>query len=201
MLQANALAAERGGQRLFSDISFQLDSGSLLHVSGSNGSGKTTLLRMLCGLTLPAEGSISWQQQNIESNRDAFNEELLFIGHRHGMHSDLNALENLSLSCKQNSNNAMIFAALDEVGLRDHLEKPLRLLSQGQQRRVALARLLLESCKLWVLDEPLAALDVNAVEWFSQHLARHLESGGMAVVTTHQEASFISRVNINVVLG
>ena len=201
MLQANALAAERGGQRLFSDISFQLDDGHLLHVSGSNGSGKTTLLRMLCGLTLPAQGEITWRQQSIESNRDAFNEDLLYLGHRHGMHSNLNALENLTLSCKQNTNRAMMFAALDEVGLGEHFEKPLRLLSQGQQRRVALARLLLESSKLWILDEPLAALDVDAVEWFSQRLSLHLESGGMAIITTHQEASFISRVNINVVLS
>ena len=201
MLQANALAGERGGQRLFSDISFSLNNGELLHVSGGNGSGKTTLLRMLSGLTLPAAGDISWQQQAIDNNRDDFNADLLYIGHRHGMHSDLNALENLQLSTQQSSNRARIFSALEEVGLGRHLEKPLRLLSQGQQRRVALARLLLESRKLWILDEPLAALDVDAVEWFSQCLAAHLKNGGMAVVTTHQTASFISHVSINVVLG
>jgi len=201
MLQANALAGERAGQRLFSDISFQLHSGDLLHVSGSNGSGKTTLLRMLCGLTLPSAGSIFWQQNTIDNHRDEFNAELLYIGHRHGMHSDLNALENLQLSVQQPANRARIFAALENVGLGQHLEKPLRLLSQGQQRRVALARLLLESRALWILDEPLAALDVDAVEWFSQCLARHLKEGGMAVVTTHQTASFISHVSINVELG
>jgi len=201
MLQANALAAERGGQRLFSDISFLLNEGSLLHVSGCNGSGKTTLLRMLCGLCLPAGGDILWQQQNIESNRDVYNENLLYIGHRHGMHSDLNARENLGLSCQQDSNRAMICSALEEVGLGKHTEKPLRLLSQGQQRRVALARLLLEPSKLWILDEPLAALDVDAIEWFNQRLNQHLDNGGLAVVTTHQHASFISRVNVNVVLN
>jgi len=201
MLQANMLAAERGGQQLFSDISFQLQDGDLLHVSGSNGSGKTTLLRMLSGLTLPVTGEISWQQQNIYQHRDDFNADLLYIGHRHGMHSDLNALENLQLSVQQTTNRAKIFSALEDVGLGKHLNKPLRLLSQGQQRRVALARLLLESRKLWILDEPLAALDVNAVEWFSLHLARHLKEGGMAIVTTHQDASFISHVSINVELG
>jgi len=201
MLQANMLAAERGGQQLFSDISFQLQDGDLLHVSGSNGSGKTTLLRMLSGLTLPVTGEISWHQQNIYQHRDDFNTDLLYIGHRHGMHSDLNALENLQLSVQQTTNRAKIFSALDDVGLGKHLNKPLRLLSQGQQRRVALARLLLESRKLWILDEPLAALDVNAVEWFSLHLAKHLKEGGMAIVTTHQDASFISHVSINVELG
>jgi len=201
MLQATALAGERSGQRLFSDVSFQLKNGDLLHVSGSNGSGKTTLLRMLCGLTLPASGEISWQQQLIDNNRDEFNTELLYIGHRHGMHSDLSPVENLQLSVQQTSSRASIFAALEDLGLGKHLEKPLRLLSQGQQRRVALARLLLESRKLWILDEPLAALDVDAVEWFSQRLAQHLKTGGMAIVTTHQTASFISHVSINVELG
>ncbi len=201
MLQANALAAERGGQRLFSDITFQLEAGSLLHVSGNNGSGKTTLLRMLCGLCLPADGDVLWQQQTIETNRDAFNKNLLYIGHRHGMHSDLNAFENLYLSCQQDSNRVQIFSALEEIGLGKHADKPLRLLSQGQQRRVALARLILEPCKLWILDEPLAALDVDAVEWFSLRLTTHLEAGGMAIITTHQEASFIARVTINVVLN
>jgi len=201
MLQAKALAAERGGQRLFSDVSFQLQAGDLLHVSGCNGSGKTTLLRMLCGLTLPSTGDISWHQKDIASHRDEFNADLLYIGHRHGMHSDLSGLENLRLSAQQQSNTAMLFAALEDVGLGKHLEKPLRLLSQGQQRRVALARLLLESRQLWILDEPLAALDVDAAEWFSQLLASHLQRGGMAVVTTHQEASFISHVSINVELS
>jgi len=201
MLQANMLTAERGGQRLFSDISLQLQDGDLLHVSGSNGSGKTTLLRMLSGLTLPVTGEISWQQQNIYQHRDDFNAELLYIGHRHGMHSDLNALENLQLSVQQATNRAKIFSALEDVGLGNHCNKPLRLLSQGQQRRVALARLLLESRKLWILDEPLAALDVDAVEWFSEHLAKHLKDGGMAIVTTHQEASFFSHVSVSVELG
>jgi len=201
MLKANALAGERAGQRLYSDVSFQLQAGDLLHVSGCNGSGKTTLLRMLCGLTLPAAGEIFWHQKDIASHRDEFNADLLYIGHRHGMHSDLSGLENLRLSTQQRSSSAMLFSALEDVGLGQHLEKPLRLLSQGQQRRVALARLLLESRKLWILDEPLAALDVDAAEWFSLLLTTHLKRGGMAVVTTHQEASFISHVSINVELS
>jgi len=201
MLQANTLAGERSGQRIFSDVSFSLQNGDLLHVSGSNGSGKTTLLRILAGLTLPAEGEVLWHQQGITANRDIYNENLLYIGHRHGMHSDLNALENLRLSCHQSCNRAKLFSALEEVGLGSHLKKPLRLLSQGQQRRIALARLLIESQPLWILDEPLAALDVIAVEWFSQHLAQHLQGGGMAVVTTHQEASFISHVSVTVDLN
>lgn len=200
MLQADSLAAERGGQPLFSPVSFQLEAGALLQVNGENGSGKTTLLRMLCGLTLPASGSVFWQQQRIQSDPDTFNENLLYIGHRHGMYSDLNALENLSLSCQQQATRAMIFSALEEVGLGKHYQKPLRFLSQGQQRRVALARLRLEQRPLWILDEPLAALDVVAVEWFGECLASHLDKGGMAIITTHQNADFISRVSLQVVL-
>jgi len=194
------LAAERGGQRLFSDISFNLQDGDLLHVAGSNGAGKTTLLRMLCGLTLPADGDVRWQQQSIRNHRDSFNNELLYIGHRSGMYSDLNACENLHLCSNQLASRPLIFSALEEVGLAKHCHKPLRLLSQGQQRRVALARLILESRKLWILDEPLAALDTDAVDWFASQLAGHIGRGGMAVVTTHQDATFISRVTVNVVL-
>jgi len=201
MLEAHMLAAERGGQRLFSNISFNLQDGDLLHVAGSNGAGKTTLLRMLCGLTLPAEGDIRWYQQSIRANRDSYNNELLYIGHRGGMYSDLNACENLRLCSNQLASRPLIFSALEEVGLSEHCQKPLRLLSQGQQRRVALARLLLESRKLWILDEPLTALDSGAVDWFAGRLAAHIKQGGIAVLTTHQDATFISRVTVSVVLG
>ena len=201
MLEAHMLAAERGGQRLFSDISFALQDGDLLHVAGSNGAGKTTLLRMLCGLTLPADGEIHWQQHPIQSNRDRYNEELLYIGHRGGMYSDLDACENLRLCSNRIASSPLIYSALEEVGLSNHCNKPLRLLSQGQQRRVALARLILESRKLWILDEPLTALDTDAVEWFAGRLAAHIEHGGMAVITTHQDATFISQVTLDVVLG
>lgn len=201
MLHATALAAERGSKLLFEGIDLGLQEGELLHVSGANGSGKTTLLRLLCGLTLPSAGEIFWQGKPVTKDPDHFRESLLYIGHRNGMHADLNAIENLQLATSANRHTEDIQQALHTVGLAGHISKPLRQLSQGQQRRVALSRLLLEQHPLWILDEPLASLDVQAIEWFSNRLEQHLQNGGMAILTTHQEASFISRVSCRVVLS
>lgn len=201
MLHATDLAAERGGKLLFKDIDLHLQQGELLRVSGANGSGKTTLLRLLCGLTLPTAGEIMWQDKPVSEEPDSFRESLLYIGHRNGMHADLSACENLQLTTATNNNSADIKQALQAVGLIGHESRPIRQLSQGQQRRVALCRLLLEQRPLWVLDEPLASLDTQAIEWFSSCLEQHLQSGGMAILTTHQEAGFISRVSYRVVLS
>lgn len=199
MLHATRLAAERGGKLLFKNIDLHLQQGELLHVSGTNGSGKTTLLRLLCGLTLPTAGKIMWQGSPVSEEPDSFRESLLYIGHRNGMHADLSAAENLQLTTATN-HSADIKQALHAVGLAGHTSRPVRQLSQGQQRRVALSRLLLEQRPLWILDEPLASLDTQAIEWFSSCLEQHLQNGGMAILTTHQEAGFISRVSYRVVL-
>lgn len=201
MLHATGLAAERGGKLLFRNTDLHLQQGELLHVSGTNGSGKTTLLRILCGLTMPAAGAILWQEIPVDDDPDSFREALLYIGHRNGMHADLSASENLRLTTSVNQDANLIKHALQTVGLAGHENKPIRQLSQGQQRRVALSRLLLEQRPLWILDEPLASLDTDAIGWFSGCLEQHLQKGGMAILTTHQEAAFISRVNCRLVLS
>jgi heme exporter protein A len=201
MLHATGLAAERGGKLLFRNIDLSLQQGELLHVSGANGSGKTTLLRLICGLTLPAAGEIRWRDNPVSEEPDCFRESLLYIAHRNGMHADLSAGENLQLATAANPGAEDIERALQAVGLAGHGGRPIRQLSQGQQRRVALSRLLLEQRLLWILDEPLTSLDTPAIEWFSSCLEQHLQNGGMAILTTHQEASFISRVNYRVVLS
>ena len=201
MLRATDLTVERGGSPLFSHIDISLQQGELLHVSGANGSGKTTLLRVLGGLTEPVSGEIRWQNKSLNEEPDHFRESLLYIGHRNGIHADLNAIENLQLATSANRSSKDIQIALQTVGLGEHVSKPIRQLSQGQQRRVALTRLLLEQRLLWILDEPLASLDTEAIEWFSSCLERHLQNGGMAILTTHQEASFISQVSCHVVLN
>lgn len=201
MLHATGLAAERGGKLLFRNTDLHLQQGELLHVSGANGSGKTTLLRILCGLSMPAAGVIRWQDTPVSDDPDSFREALLYIGHRNGMHADLSASENLQLATAANKGAADIEQALQTVGLAEHRNKPIRQLSQGQQRRVALSRLLLEQRPLWILDEPLASLDTGAIEWFSDCLGQHLQQGGMAILTTHQEAAFTSRVSCRLVLS
>lgn len=201
MFHTTGLAAERSGKLLFKDINLSLQQGELLHVSGANGSGKTTLLRVLCGLTLPAAGEIRWQGTPVSDEPDSFRESLLYIGHRNGMHADLSASENLQLATTANRGAEDIQRALQVVGLAGHGSRPIRQLSQGQQRRVALSRLLLEQQPLWILDEPLASLDTQAIAWFSTCLERHLQDGGMVILTTHQEASFFSRVSYRLELS
>ncbi len=190
MLQVRDLECRRGDACLFSGMSFDLQSGQLLHVKGSNGSGKTSLLRIVCGLFLPAAGSVRWAGQNIRENRDEFNKALCYIGHLNGLKDDLTAVENLSIHARLMgiaASETQIEDALHRVGLSHRAYLATKVLSQGQKRRVALARLLLGGTQLWVLDEPFTALDVKAVERLQGVMRDHLASGGCVLLTTHQD--------------
>jgi len=190
MLEAKGVACERGDRILFTNVGFQLSAGELLHVKGVNGSGKTSLLRMLCGLVAPAAGEIRWRGENIRKQKEEYNRELLYIGHQAGIKAELTALENLKLSCALNNawiDDDQAWQALGEIGLRGREELPSKVLSQGQQRRVALARMLVSRAPLWILDEPFTALDVKAVAQLEQVLGAHLQQGGYIVLTTHQD--------------
>jgi heme exporter protein A len=192
MLRGEDLAAIRGDRRLFSGLGFELGPGELLYVSGPNGSGKTTLLRMLCGLVLPADGRIRWDGRDIHALGDGYRQALLYCGHHDAVKDDLSALENLRVAVRlagRRLDGAQTFAALDRLGLGEVAELPARLLSRGQRRRLGLARLGLTGARLWVLDEPFTALDVQAVETLRQALGRHLAGGGLAVLTTHQSVN------------
>lgn len=191
MLTVSRLACVRGDQTLFSGLDFSLAAGDCLHVGGENGAGKTSLLRMLCGLSLPAEGEIRWHGQQIAQLAENYRRELLYLGHHNALKEDLSALENLRLNaalagCKINEETAMDH--LGQAGLPIHkVDLPVRALSQGQKRRTALARLLSSRARLWILDEPFVALDVAAVDWLAKRIGRHLASSGLVVLTSHQE--------------
>ncbi len=190
MLEVHELAALRGDRLLFAGLDFSLDDGELLHVRGHNGSGKTTLLRMLTGLVTPSEGSVHWRGEDIRRHREVFNGELFYFGHLPALKDELNAIENLRTASHlagQRVGREDAIDALDRMGLAGFEDLPARLLSQGQRRRVALARLLLTQARLWVLDEPFTALDVAAVDDLRETLRSHLTGGGMVVLTTHQE--------------
>jgi heme exporter protein A len=164
-------------------------------VKGSNGSGKTSLLRIVCGLFLPTEGSVSWAGQDIRENRDEFNRVLCYIGHLNGLKDDLTAVENLTIHARLAGLAATrdrIEDALDCVGLMHRAYLATKVLSQGQKRRVALARLLLGGTKLWVLDEPFTALDVKAVGALQDVMRNHLAGGGSVLLTTHQDVEISS---------
>ncbi len=159
-------------------------------IQGENGSGKTSLLRMLIGLTPPANGTVCWNGRPIKQWGNEYGRELLYCGHAPGLKEELSATENLHF----NSNlanvtvgSAAVQHALHHAGLQGREHLPVRVLSQGQKRRVNLASLLLQKRALWVLDEPLAALDAQAMQWVSKIIDRHLSEGGLAVLTTHHD--------------
>lgn len=189
MLEATELECVRGERRLFAGVGFRLDEGELLYLQGRNGSGKTSLLRMLCGLTPPAAGDIAWRGRSIEELGDDFRAELCYLGHLNAIKEELTPLENLTASAKLADESLDEDAALDalqQVGLAGREDLACRYLSQGQKRRVALARLVHERRALWVLDEPYVALDTAAVGLVASLIGAHLQRGGLAVLTTHQ---------------
>ena len=189
-LRANALTCVRGERTLFTGLDLEVSAGEWLHVRGENGIGKTSLLRLLSGLTKPAAGEIFWNDQLISADPSEYHRNLLFLGHRDSLKEDLTALENLSIATALDGitvSEEEILLALHRFGLRGREDLPVNCLSAGQKRRVLLARLLLRQAKLWILDEPFNALDVRAVEMLSELILEHITSGGMAIMTSHQE--------------
>lgn len=190
MLEAINLKCLRGDRCLFEHVAFRIEAGGCLIVQGENGSGKTSLLRMIVGLTPADDGALHWQGRSIRSLSDEYRKQLLYCGHHHGLKEELSAMENLMFSTAVSGEPVSASAAQDalrQVGLLGRERQPVRTLSQGQKRRVSLSRLLLQKRPLWVLDEPLAALDTQAASWLEKTIGRHLDSGGIAVVTTHQD--------------
>ena len=189
-LRANALTCVRGERTLFTGLNLEVSAGEWLHVRGENGIGKTSLLRLLSGLTKPAAGEIFWNEQLISVDPSEYHRNLLFLGHRDSLKEDLTALENLSIATALDGitvSEEEILLALHRFGLRGREDLPVNCLSAGQKRRVLLARLLLRQAKLWILDEPFNALDVRAVEMLSELILEHIASGGIAIMTSHQE--------------
>lgn len=189
MLEVSNLACSRGDHRLFSGLSFSLHPGQIMQVQGENGSGKTSLLRTLCGFMMPDEGDIVWNGGNIRELEEEYYADMLYLGHLNAIKDELSALENLRIStglagAQLDEKDAII--ALRRLGLKGRERLPTKVLSQGQRRRVALARLLVSDAKIWVLDEPLAALDVAAVALIQEVIAEHLARQGMVIFTTHQ---------------
>ncbi|HEX5337275.1 MAG TPA: cytochrome c biogenesis heme-transporting ATPase CcmA [Gallionella sp.] len=189
MLEVSNLACSRGDHRLFSGLCFELHPGQIMQVQGANGSGKTSLLRTLCGFLMQDEGTIFWRGEDVRELEEEYYAEMMYLGHLNAIKDELSALENLRISAglsgKELSEKEAI-SALRRMGLRGREMLPTKVLSQGQRRRVALARLLANDAKLWILDEPLAALDVGAVALIQELIAEHLARQGMVIFTTHQ---------------
>lgn len=195
-LQANSLVCLKGDRLLFQHLSLSVQPGEVLRISGGNGAGKTSLLRMLCGLVRPESGDVCWDGVSIWQQPDAYFSNLLYLGHELALNDRLTPLENLrftSASAGDNKSLAQCTDALRQLGLDDQLDLPVRVLSQGQRRRAALARLVLAQHRcVWILDEPFTALDTLAVTHLAGLLHQHTLAGGMVVVVTHHEAPFVS---------
>lgn len=188
MLEARKVTCVKGQRLLFDQIDLSVRPGEIWQIAGSNGAGKTSLLRILCGLSRPEEGEIFWDGAPVASTLTTFRASLAFLGHAPGIKLDLSARENLEFSnaLGMNAPPCSIDEALNEVGLVKSADLLCRYLSEGQRRRVAIARLYLSAARLWILDEPLAAIDHSGIERFSDRLEIHLSEGGLVVLTSHQ---------------
>jgi heme exporter protein A len=192
MFSVSNLSGSQGDKRLFSGVSFTLQPGQWLHLEGDNGVGKTSLLRLACGLSALENGEITWNHQAVSKDPQTFRANLAYLGHQLALKDDLSPLENLQTDAaivgrQLTASDAK--QALAQMGLRGRENLPVRVLSQGQKRRTALARLLVSSAKLWVLDEPFVALDTMAQNALSEVINAHLAKQGMVLLTSHQAVS------------
>ncbi|MFZ5782042.1 MAG: cytochrome c biogenesis heme-transporting ATPase CcmA [Pseudomonadota bacterium] len=190
LLDVVDLACRRGGRPVLGGLSFALGPGELLALTGRNGSGKTTLLRALALLAPPHAGTIRWLGANVRADPDAWRGRLAWLGHLDGLKGDLSVRENLSVAQRLRGGRASgerldgVLAAFDLAGLAG---RAVRTLSAGQRRRTALARVALSGAPLWLLDEPLNALDGPAQDALRAVIGAHLADGGLAIVATHAD--------------
>lgn len=187
LLEVRDLSLFRGERCLFVGLSFTVSGGQVLQLVGDNGSGKTSLLRALSTLAPIEAGEILWRGKPIKSVRDNFLAELSYAGHSDAIKLELTPVENAAFYASLGvGRSTEADAVIDRVGLSDQRDLPCRLLSAGQRRRVSLSRLLINNTVLWLLDEPLTALDVKGRELVAGLIAAHVESGGAVIFTTHQ---------------
>lgn len=198
MLTVSNISCVRGHKPLFAPVSFSLQPGQVLHLEGDNGIGKTSLLRIVCGLSHADGGEVLWNGSSLSKQHpegvEAFRAALCYMGHHQSLKDELTAIENLLFDAQiagriLSYDKAM--DALQKMGLKNRAHLPLRVLSQGQKRRTALARLSLTDAKLWVLDEPFVALDTHSLNSLQVVLANHVQQGGMLLYTSHQAVELL----------
>ncbi|WP_340148861.1 heme ABC exporter ATP-binding protein CcmA [uncultured Sneathiella sp.] len=180
------LACQRADQIIFENVSFSLAPGEAIWVRGRNGAGKSSLLRICARLLKPLDGSISWQGENILDDPESYVGAYQYLGHQDALKSAMTVEENIKFWADYHG-EADVSAALAEFDLMPLRNVSAGILSQGQRKRVNLARLAASPASLWILDEPLSALDRHYIGQFRERLSRHLAAGGMAIYATHQD--------------
>jgi heme exporter protein A len=179
----------RGDRHVLQGVSLRAAPGELVHVSGPNGTGKTTLLRVITGLLRPEQGRVTWGGQDIGRFRSDYLQQLVYLSHEPALKGDLTALENLqfSVGLKRRVSVAELGEHLSRTGVARCAQLPAHVLSAGQRRRVAMARVLAMRAALWLLDEPYTNLDAQGSKLVSELLLTHVREGGLAIVVAHQE--------------
>ena len=220
MLRVSGLACARGPRELFRDLSFTAAAGTYVQVTGSNGSGKTTLLRTLAGLSSPERGAIEWQpsaraavddggRPGAGDDADAASplaRQRTYVGHAAGLKDMLSVAENLELAWQLDGEPAAeepgaVAQALERVGLSRQRNLPVMRLSQGQRKRLHLARLARSTRRLWLLDEPSSSLDAAGRALLEALVNEHLARGGVAVIATHETLAIVAQETRQVVLS
>lgn len=198
-LDVKNLTCRRNEQVLFNDLNISLSPENILFLQGHNGSGKTSLLRILCGFRLPDQGEITWNNQSIFSEPEYF-KNISYIGHNNGIKDELTVAENLNLMASLASAvNIDTLLVLKEIGLLKQADNLTRILSAGQKRKLALARLMMTNNSFWILDEPFISLDQSAINIFEALIRKHISRGGMLVITSHHNINLtgLSVVKLN----
>ena len=196
-LSVNNLSCQRGYNLLFENLSFELNSGEVLRISGQNGSGKTSLLKIIAGLNTPELGSIEFDQN--QSNNETYQIETLYLGHYAALSSELSCIENLEYLTNLNTEilSPNFHDALKEVGLENYEHESAGNLSAGQKRRIALSLLFISQSKVWLLDEPFTALDSDGIKIIENQIEKHCANGGLCILTTHQDCNIESLKEIS----
>ena len=186
----------RGDRHVLRGVSLVLNPGELLQVAGPNGTGKTTLLRVACGLLRPEQGRVAWRGHAIAGIRPQFQSALVYAAHEPALKGDLTALENLRylVGLQRSIRTAELEAALERTGVAACAQLPVRVLSAGQRRRVALARVLAMRSPLWMLDEPFTNLDAAGSALVTDLLREHVSAAGMALVVAHHDIALSARL-------
>lgn len=201
-LQAENLHLWRGDRHVLRGLRFSLSAGECLQVTGGNGSGKTSLLRTLGGLMYPEDGRVFWDGVDIRRDMQGYHADLAYIGHEPPLKADLTGRENLRywIGVRRRLDRQETAGALERVGAANWLDRPVRTLSAGQKRRVALAGLILMTAPLWLLDEPTTNLDIEGQRLVGTLIEEQLARGGLVVAAMHQElpvrASAVRRLEL-----
>ncbi|MBW5290244.1 MAG: ABC transporter involved in cytochrome c biogenesis, ATPase component CcmA [Candidatus Ruthia sp. Asou_11_S2] len=193
MLKIDNLSCQKGYNLLFNHLSFEVNSGDILRITGTNGSGKTSLLKILAGLDAQEQGDVFLDNHAVKS--EVYQEEIFYLGHLSALSGELSALENLEFltGLNKSTNQVQLIKALRSIGLKGYEDEYCAKLSAGQKRRVILAGLFISNAKVWLLDEPFTALDPDGVAIIESSINKHCVQGGLCLFTTHQSSALLNQ--------